>query len=364
MSSNPNSYLTDLLQKASEYRARQLEMQRKQSATKSRARLKPVQTNYNLPFSKTKIEQDTRNRTISGSEVTNILSAAKEFNPFVSTKTEEQLKEPLTYFDTLSKSVSTGYLDQTKSLVEQRENLIKQREAELKNIPQGSSGVGFGSTRGTGGGWFKPNPVYTNIYRKYENQLKPIEQQISRLGTINQNIYSSQIQNLSNLSTELKKYYGSNFENISKEQLAVADLGSFQSLTGDIAKYTSLRDSYIKKYQQTGSKVDMDWINQYNDLLNSTAKSISSELPKIFAAAGKTVESIKQTQQSTLSGLEQLNKVFGERGRSTLKTPVEQRKPTDVQSETTRQQVIARMQRLTSTGEGSKPSPKFTPRPI
>jgi hypothetical protein len=359
MSSNPNSYLTDLLQKASEYRTRQLEMQRKQFATKSRARPEPIQTNYNLPFSRTKMEQDTRNRTISGSEVTNILSAAKEFNPFASTKTEEQLKEPLTYFDTLSKSVSTGYLDQTKSLVEQRENLIKQRDAELKNIPQSISGVGFGSTRGTGGRRYQPNQVYTKIYQKYQQQLQPIEQQISRLGTINQNIYSSQIQNLSNLSTELKKYYGSNFENVSKEQLAVADLGSFQSLTGDIAKYTSLRDSYIKKYQQTGSKVDMDWIKQYNDLLNSTSKSISEELPKTFASASRAVSSIKESQASTLSALEALNKVSGvQASQKTILNPNIDAAPIG------REQAIARQKTVSQYSERAKPAPKFTQRPM
>lgn len=354
MSNMQNSYLTDLLQKASEYRTRELQAERKQALTEMQPRREPTRTNI-TPTRRPLVEPDTRNKIVKGTEVTNIFEAAKKYDPFATTKTEAQLKEPLTYFDTLSKSISTGYLEQTNPLVKQRETLIQQRDKELKNVP---SSINY-RRPGRSGTSSAPNPTYTKIVNEYQKQLNPIEQQLSRLSSINTNVYGSQTKTLSDLSTELKKYYGSNFENITKEQLAVADLRGFQSLTGDIAKYTSLRDSYIKKYQQTGAQTDLDWINQYNNLLNSTAKSISQELPKTFAAAGKAVTSIQESQRSSLSALEALNKVSGVQTQQRKNIPSEM----DV-APIGRQQAIARQQMVSKYSEQSKPAPKFTSRPI
>lgn len=356
MSNMQNSYLTDLLQKASEYRTRELQAERKQALTGMQTRREPTRTSI-TPTRRPLVEPDTRNKIVKGTEVTNIFEAAKQYNPFATNKTETQLKEPLTYFDTLSKNVSTGYLEQQKPLIDQREAIIQKRDAVLKNIPST-----IGGSRRSGSGYSRtsnPNPTYTNIYNSYQKQLQPIEQQLSRLSAINTNVYGSQTKTLSDLSNELKKYYGSNFENITKEQLAVADLRGFQSLTGDIAKYTSLRDSYIKKYQQTGAKTDLDWINQYNDLLNNTAKSISQELPKTFAAAGKAVTSIQESQKSSLAALEALNKVSGVQTQQRKNIPSEM----DV-APIGRQQAIARQQMVSKYSEQSKPAPIFTSRPI
>ena len=359
MSRMQNSYLTDLLQKASEYRGRQLEMERKQALTGMQTRTEPIKTNI-TPSRKPLVEPNTRNKIIKGTEVTNLFEQAKQYNPFATTKTEAQLKEPLTYFDTLSKSISTRYLEQTNPLVAEREKLIKERAAALDKLNKENQPTLIGGNRNTRRQAQSQNAwEVSNLSRTYEQKLQPIEQQLSRLSSINTNVYGSQTKTLSDLSAELKKYYGSNFENLTKEQLAIADLKGFQSLTGDIAKYTSLRDSYIKKYQQTGSKIDMDWINQYNDLLNSTAKSISQELPKIFNSAGKAVTSIKESQQSTLSALEALNRVSG----------VQRPERKNIQTEMDvapigREQAIARQRVVSQYSEQSKPAPKFTARPI
>lgn len=354
MSSMPNSYLTDLLQKASEYRGKQLEMERKQSLTSMQTRTEPIKTNITPPR-KPIVEPDIRNKTIKGTEVTNIFETAKQYNPFATTKTEAQLKEPLTYFDTLSKSIGTTYLDQTKPLVEKREQLIKERDNLLAQQNQPIIGGNINTRRQTAR--INYNTI-NQIMSHYNQQITPLEQQISRLSSINTNVYGSQTKTLSDLSAELKKYYGANFEGITKEQLAIADLKGFQSLTGDIEKYTSLRDSYIKKYQQTGAKYDLDWVNQYNTLLNDTAKSISMELPKILNSAGKAVTSIKESQQSTLSALEALNKVSG----------VQKPQITNVQPEIDiapigREQAIARQRTVAQFSGQSKPAPKFESRP-
>lgn len=350
------SYLSDLLKKASEFRTRQLEIDRKKSLTSMSTREpNTIQTRL-IPKTKPIGEYNLPQKKIAGTEITNIYQAAQQFNPFETTKTEAQLKEPLTFFDNLSEELFTSYLEKHLPLFKKKVFLTDDRNEALKNIPP-TIGGSFRSGSGYSRSW-SPNPAYTRIYNEYQRKIESVETQMARIEKINKDIFGSQKKTLGDLSTELRKYYGQNFENISKEQLAVADFSGFQSLTGDIEKYTSLRDSYIKKYQQTGSKVDMDWIKQYNDLLNDTAKSISSELPKIFASASTAVDSIKESQKSTLSALEALNRVSGVQ-QSSKKRPSEQ---TDV-SNISRQQAISRSQRLQQYGEASKPSPVFKSRP-
>jgi hypothetical protein len=282
---------------------------------------------------------------------------AQEYNPFDTQKNQKELFKPLTYFNTLTTDTNLyikGNQDKFKEQIQEVENkrLLEIEEYNKKNLNPVSNIFGFRNFVN------KKQKDIASINKKYSEQKLSLMGQRGRFNEIASNVISGQTKTLN----ELKKYYGENFENISKEQLAVADLSSFQSLTGDIAKYESLRDSYIKKYQQSGSKVDMDWVKQYNDLLNDTAKSISSELPKIFTTASKTVESIKQTQQSSIAALEQLNKAFGKKP---LYTSSIEKPAIDTQITDTRQRVIARQQKISSFGEqASKPSPKFTPRPL
>lgn len=354
---NPTSYLQVLMEKANKLRTEQEIRQREMLQTFAKKQRTVSASATTQQRKKPLVEPDFAYTKDSVSGIGQLYKESKEYDPFATTKTEAQLKEPLTFFDTLSKKVSTSYLEQQKPLAEQREKLIAERDALLSKIP-----INFGPYGGKR--MQQASRQSYSIYRQYQQRLEPIEQQLNRLSSINTNVYGSQTKTLSDLSAELRKYYGQNFENLTKEQLAVADLGSFQALTGDIEKYSSLRDSYIKKYQQTGSQVDLDWVNQYNDLLNSTARSISSELPKIFSTASKTAESIKQTQQSTVASLEALDRAFGKRGESTLENRLAARKVSDVNPEPTRQQVMARTKKVSSFLETTKPAVKFQSRPI
>lgn len=359
---NPTSYLQSLMEKANELRTQQ-EIRQKELLQNFVKKQREVSINA-TPQQRKKplVEPDFSYTKDSVSSLSQLYQESQKYNPFETNKTIEELQKPLTYLDTLYQKVSTSYLEKQNPLIKQRELLLQKRSEELKDIPSS-----MGGSKKSGSGYSRtstPNPMWNKIYNEYQKQLEPIEQQISRLGLINKNIFGSQAKTLSELSTELKKYYGQNFENISKEQLAVADLSSFQSLTGDIEKYTSLRDSYIKKYQQTGSQVDLDWVNQYNDLLNSTARSISSELPKIFSNASKTAESIKQTQQSTVASLEALNRAFGKREENTLEDRLAAKKVSDISQESTRQQVVNRTKKVSSFLETTKPAVKFQTRPI
>lgn len=370
------SYLQNLVSQANKLKIEQENRQRelamtyetkvRQANMSNRARQAALSTSKQktlIPRKKPLVEPDLAYTQESVRGIGALYEQAKTYDPFATTKTETQLKEPLTFFDTLSKKVSTGYLEQQKPLIDQREAIIQKRDAVLKNIPST-----VGGSRRSGSGYSRtsnPNPTYTNIYNSYKKQLDPIEQQISRLGEINQNVYLNQQQTLANLIAEQEKYYGKDFSNVDKNILSVADWSGWQSLTGDIAKYTSLRDSYINRYKSSGSKVDMDWIKQYNDLISSTLTSMSSEVPKTLTAAQKAAGTLQSTATSTLSTLESLNKAFGERGKSTIKPTLEQRKVIDVSGvDTTRQQVIARMNRVGSYLDQSKPAPKFESRPV
>lgn len=364
------NYLSNLLAEANKLRTEQENRQRsivsqyetkvRQSNISNRERRVGANTSANrtiIARKNTLMEPDTTYTKESVGGMTELYNKAKSYNPFSSVKTEKQLSEPLNYFSTVSKNVSNSYLEQQKSLTDQREKLIAERDAILKQIPHS---VGMFRGRKVD----HANRQRELIVQQYQQKLAPIEQQISRLGSINSSVYTNQQTSLKNLIAEQEKYYGKNFENISKEQLALADWKGWQSLSGDLAKYTSLRDQYVNKYKSSGSKVDMDWVKQYNDLIISTQKSMSEELPKVLNAAAKNVGVVKKTQQETMSALEKLNQVFGERSTKKEQT-VEQREAAvkDV-ANVTRDQAIARLGRINKAGAtATKPSPKFEARP-
>lgn len=368
------NYLSNLLSEANKLRTEQENRQRsivsqyetkvRQANISNRERQASANTSANRTITQRKntlIEPDTTYTKEAVKGMTELYNKAKSYDPFSSIKTEKQLFEPLNYFSTVSKNVSTSYLDQTKPLVEQREALLKQREEALKPYTQPIIGGNRNTRRQAEA---KQQQSFWQIERSIESQLQPIEQQLSRLNSINSSVYANQQTSLKNLIAEQEKYYGKNFENISKEQLALADWKGWQSLSGDLAKYTSLRDQYVNRYKSSGSKVDMDWVNQYNDLIISTQKSMSEELPKVLNAAAKNVGVVKKTQQETMGALEKLNQVFGERGTKKEQT-VEQREAAvkDV-TNVTRDQAVARLGRINKAGAtATKPSPKFEARP-
>lgn len=369
------NYLSNLLSEANKLRTEQENRQRsivsqyetkvRQSNISNRERQASANTSANRTITQRKntlMEPDTTYTKESVRGMTELYNKAKSYNPFSSIKTEKQLSEPLNYFSTVSKDVSTSYLDQTKPLVEQREALLKQKAEALKPLQQQSIIGGNRNTRRKAEAQAQRSAW--QIEMAFKSQLEPIEQQLSRLNSINSSVYTNQQTSLKNLIAEQEKYYGKNFENISKEQLALADWKGWQSLSGDLAKYTSLRDQYVNRYKTSGSKIDMDWIKQYNDLIISTQKSMSEELPKVLNAAAKNVGVVKKTQQETMAALEKLNQVFGERGTKKEQT-VEQREAAvkDV-TNVTRDQAVARLGRINKAGAtATKPSPKFEARP-
>jgi hypothetical protein len=317
------------------------------------------------PRKQTLIEPNTAYTREAVSGMGQLYEKAKAYNPFATQKTQAQLNMPLTYFNTLTGEVNTYIKGNQDKFASQIADVKTRQAKEIEDLKKK-----YGINENTN---YFNNYNYSNfirdaawLNRKYEQEINAYNTQLGRFNTIAGNVISSQTKTLSDLNAELKKYYGQNFENISKEQLAVADLKSFMSLKADIEKYTDLRDTYIKKYQSDPSKFNMDWVNQYNNLLNDTAKAISSELPKIFTAAGKQVSTIQKTQQDTLASLEKLNEVFGERGKAPVKTVEQREQQVKDVTNVSRDQALARLQRLSTSGAGSaksKPAPKYEERP-
>jgi hypothetical protein len=373
------NYLSNLLAEASKLRLEQENRQRsivsqyetkvRQANISNRERKAGANSSDNRTITARKYnfqEPDTTYTKESVRGMSELYSKAKSYDPFSSIKTKEQLYEPLNYFSTVSKNVSDSYLEQTKPLVAQKESLLKAKADSIKALQeQYEPAFRGGNYRSRLSAAQQFQGISRTLEYNYNNQLQSIENQLGRLNSINSSVYTNQQNSLKSLIAEQEKYYGKNFENISKEQLALADWKGWQSLTGDLAKYTSLRDQYVNKYKSSGSKVDMDWINQYNDLIISTQKSMSEELPKVLNAASKNADIVKKTQQETLGALTKLNEVFGERGTKKEQTLDQRQAAVKDVANVTRDQAVARLGRISKANSttATKPSPKFEIRP-
>lgn len=155
---------------------------------------------------------------------------------------------------------------------------------------------------------------------------------------------------LQGLVDEQTKYLGKDFANIDTKTLAAADWTSFNNLTGDVAKYNSLRNSYLAK--KTKTKVDTDWIKQYDTLLADTYKAMSGEIPKILKNASSSYNTILGTKEAGLAAIQAL-------------IPTQEKnmnKPIDVSQVDPRSQIANRV-KLVNQYSQTKPTPVFESRP-
>jgi len=378
------SYLTNLLSEANKIkeseltRTKQLAAAQRRTANSADLRKQQniVQTAFK-PKQSSYLEQSSQNRNANISGISALYRAAKEYNPLGSSKTEEQLKEPLTYLSKLKEDTvvsalgdalsATGKTLQGEEAKTSDWGIMNSLENQIKTLTAGRLAGGPRNYMYR----MPPTAAELSAAAKLQTQLNELKlanpesiqernkltRDWNNLRVITRDFIAPQQTTLNNLIAEQEKYFGKDFANVSKEQLTSADWTAWQQLSGDITKYTSLRDTYINKFKSDPSKFNKDWIKQYNDLITSTATSMSAEIPKVLQSATNTAASIKQTQQTTLSALEALDKSFGMQSR----VPAEQRKVSDVN--TTRQQVLSRIQRVGSYSEKSKPTPKFETRP-
>lgn len=184
----------------------------------------------------------------------------------------------------------------------------------------------------------------------------------------NKNIITANNKNIETfkkLSEEQNKYYGVNFSNVDVGTLAQADWKSHYSLQTELEKYMSLKDTYASKYLKSGSKVDLDWVNTYSNLIDDTAKNMSNETPKIFKSSEANSRSIALAQDNTIKTLESFNTLFKDNENNTQKqkASVESRKPIDADVNSTKKLIENRVNTV-SNYVTKKSSPTFESRPI
>ena len=166
------------------------------------------------------------------------------------------------------------------------------------------------------------------------------------------------------LNEEQNKYYGVNFSNVDVGTLAQADWKSRYSLQTELEKYMSLKDTYASKYLKSGSKVDLDWVNTYSNLIDDTAKNMSNETPRIFKSSEANARSIALAQDNTIKTLESFNTLFKDNEKNTQKqkASVESRKPIDADVNSTKKLIENRVNTV-SNYTTKKSSPTFESRP-
>ena len=187
-----------------------------------------------------------------------------------------------------------------------------------------------------------------------------VERQKNIIATNNRNM-----ETFKKLNEEQNKYYGVNFSNVDVGTLAQADWKSRYSLQTELEKYMSLKDTYTSKYLKSGSKVDLDWVNTYSNLIDDTAKNMSNETPRIFKSSEANARSIALAQDNTIKTLESFNTLFKDNENNTQKqnASVESRKPIDADVNSTKKLIENRVNTV-SNYTTKKSSPTFESRPI
>lgn len=268
------SYLGNLLSKATQLtlvNSKRLQNQ---------AMLTPQATRTNIVRrTQGTVESDTRFTQQAKSSVSNLYKRAQLYDPFnVGDKTQADLQKPLTYLnDILTNTKPVGYTEEYYA------KDLKYRQPTAAELEK-----------------------QTADYKALKSKVKPgspIRIPNTRFVVTDPTAEVNKIM-LQGLVDEQTKYLGKDFANIDTKTLAAADWTSFNNLTGDVAKYNSLRNSYLAK--KTKTKVDTDWIKQYDTLLADTYKAMSGEIPKILKNASSSYNTILGTNEAGLAAIKSL----------------------------------------------------------
>lgn len=332
------SYLDGLLQKANQI----LIANSKRASNQS-------QLNYQQPITNTTrrtvqgMETNNRSQQTQRASLQSVFKQAKAYDPFaVVNKTQEELQQPLTYLEKMLAKASPVGSPETKWNGKYRkptaDEIVKQKEF-WKSIYEKDKGKEFK----------RLNPKL-NIKDFYPGSSIKVYETKTVYNTDPKGDVAN-VKLLQSLNDEQIKYLGKDLSNVNLKTLASADWTGFHNLEGDVVKYNSLRDSYVAKANKT--KVDTDWIKQYDTLLADTYKAMSAEVPKILTSARNSYDTISKTRDTTLAAIESL-----------LPMDKQDRKKTmDVSSQDPRSQIANRV-KLVNNYATKKPTPVFESRPI
>lgn len=335
------SYLGNLLSKATALTLANSKRLRNQ------AMLQPQSTRTNV-VKRTQggVESDTRFTQQAVLSVSNLYKRAKLYDPFnVGDKTQADLQKPLTYLnDILANTKPVGYTEKYYSQNWKDLKYRKPTAAELAE-QQKNYEAAISSPNGNRG-----------TYQQFRSRMPHIVKPGSLIREMNTRFIvtdpTAEVNKkmLQGLVDEQTKYLGKDFANIDTKTLAAADWTSFRNLEADVAKYNSLRNSYLAK--KTKTKVDTDWIKQYDTLLADTYKAMSGEIPKILKNASSSYNTILGTNEAGLAAIQAL-------------IPTQEKnmnKPIDVSQVDPRSQIANRV-KLVNQYSQTKSTPVFESRP-
>lgn len=339
-----DSYLGGLLQKANQI----LAANSKRARNQADLILQQPVTNTTRRTTQG-METNNRSQQSQRSSLQTVYKQAKAYDPFaIVNKTQEELRKPLTYLnDLLVKTNPVGSPETTwngKYRKPTADEVIKQKEfykfaTDKKIFPNGLpkvNSIGLGTMRN------QTIPFPGTPIKVYETKTvyktDPTSDQANK-------------KMLQDLVDQQNKYLGKDFANVDTKTLAAADWTSFRNLEADVVKYNSLRNSYLAKKNKT--KVDTDWIKQYDTLLADTYTAMSGEIPKILSNARSSYDTIAKTRDTTIAAIESLLPIDKQDRKKTM----------DVSSEDPRSQIANRV-KFVSDYATKKPIPVFENRPI
>ena len=176
---------------------------------------------------------------------------------------------------------------------------------------------------------------------------------------------SAQSTQLQDLNKNQESIFGAGFSKVDAQTLQAANWTGVKGLQAEIEKYKSLRDIYADKYAKDQSATNLSYLKSYNTLVYDASKSMADETTRTLISAKNTAVLDEQTKQTTISTLENYNKLFKDNENNTQKqkASVESRKPIDVNVNTTKKLIENRVNTV-SNYTTKKSSPTFESRPI
>ena len=211
--------------------------------------------------------------------------------------------------------------------------------------------------------WYS-NPTVSNNRFDFNKPLTDLRNSYANT-KVYRDMLSAQSTQLQDLNKNQESIFGAGFSKVDAQTLQAANWTGVKGLQAEIEKYKSLRDIYADKYAKDQSATNLSYLKSYNTLVYDASKSMADETTRTLISAKNTAVLDEQTKQTTISTLENYNKLFKDNENNTQKqkASVESRKPIDVNVNTTKKLIENRVNTV-SNYTTKKSSPTFESRPI
>lgn len=315
-----DNYLENLLQKATT-------IAKTSSTDKLKTKQPEIRTNL-VPLRKGIIETNNAFRPNKEAVVKyglkGILKQAEAYDPFaVVNKTEEQMKEPFSYFQNQAAMIKPS---QKNYIVLPTKITYLWRDMQQRGILNRPDLFWQG-----GNTWM----VDSDPHAEYNKQ------------------------NLSNLISNQSISLGSQLQKLDTKILATTDWTNFNKYAADIEGFKSIRKSYMDKfsnpnYDKTQLKADFDWIKSYEDQMFKTYGYMEKEIASALKAGKSTYDIKLATKNTNIDAIKALMP----------NDKLQTRKVLDIGNENQRDLINNRVKKVNKlTDSKYKPTPVFENRP-